>query len=88
MATAPSQRHPRHRAEAYPQGVARLAALRSKRNAVAQAWATQARGLTVTKGRQDKALWLVHRFNDALALAGIVMAMFGLAGLMIWSAWE
>jgi hypothetical protein len=56
----------------------------------------------VTKGRQDEALWLVHRLNAAvavvdwraqrwnvtLALVGVVLAMFGLAGLMIWAAWR
>jgi hypothetical protein len=52
--------------------------------------------------RQNEALWLVRRLNDApavvdrrelwwnvaLALAGIVLALFALAGLMIWTAWR
>jgi hypothetical protein len=56
----------------------------------------------VTKDRQDEALWLVHRLNAALAvfdprplrwnvtlaLAAIVLAIFALAGLMIWAAWR
>jgi hypothetical protein len=55
-----------------------------------------------SQDRQDEALWLVHRLNDALAvvdrrelrwnvtlaLAGIVLALFALAGLMIWTAWR
>ena len=56
----------------------------------------------MTKDRQDEALWLVHRLNEALALVdqrplrwnvtlaltGIVLGLFALAGLMIWAAWR
>jgi hypothetical protein len=54
------------------------------------------------KHRQDEALWLVRRLNDALAvvdwraqrwnvtlaLAAIVLALFVLAWVMIWAAWR
>lgn len=55
----------------------------------------------MNKDRQDEALWLVHRLNAllvvdwraqrwnvTLALVGIVLALFALAGLMIWAAWR
>jgi hypothetical protein len=56
----------------------------------------------VTKDRQDEALWLVHRLNDALALVdrramrwnvtlaltGVVLGLFALAALLIWTAWR
>ena len=56
----------------------------------------------MTKDRRDEALWLVHRFNEALApvnqrtqrwnvtlaLVGIVLALFALSGAMIWAAWK
>ena len=52
--------------------------------------------------RQDEALWLVQRLNAALALVdrralrwnvtvaltAIVLALFALAGAMIWAAWR
>jgi hypothetical protein len=56
----------------------------------------------VTKDREDEALWRVHRLNGALALidqrplrwhvtlalTGVVLGLFALAGLMIWAAWR
>jgi hypothetical protein len=56
----------------------------------------------MNKDRQDEALWLLHwlnaklatddqseqRRNVVLAAVGLVLALFALAGTLIWAAWR